>query len=854
MGRAMSAAGPLPVPTTAAPAPRPGVLADPLWRAPLVPVVLAASAGVAVDRYAGLPVGLCLLAAAVGLAAWAIALFGCRSGLATVYLWLTVAALAGGYHHARREWYAADDIGNLATAEPSPARLRGVLEEEPALHHEPPSPLEVRPPGDASVAVLAVTHVQSGDDWLPASGRARLVVPGALSGLHVGDEVDVVGRLSAPAPPANPGEPDRAAHLLDQRIRAVLVVHRTAGGVVRLAEGWPRSWRGWLGVLRGRFRRTLEEAIPEKQEQGLAVALLLGDGTALPEAEWAKYKRTGVVHVLVVSGQQLTVLGWFLWFVLRRLGLRARTGAVVVAAVLLAYALLVGGAPPALRAAVMAAAVCGAMLLRRPVRWANVLSLAWLAVGVLNPADWASAGCQLSFLCVALIAWRARRRAQAVQDPLERLLEESRPAWQRYALALGRWVWEPYALGLVIWLAATPLVATRYNAVSPIAVPIMPPLVLLAAAALVAGFLLLLVAPVCWPLALALGRLTGWALALSDGIVSWADRLPGGHWPVGTSPDWWLWLFYLVLFGALMLESLRRHRHWFALAGLAWLCVGLVGGAAPRSSDELRCTFLAVGHGGCTVIETPDGRTLLYDAGAMAGPGVTERHVAPFLRYRGIQRVDELFLSHAHLDHYSGVESLLEQFPVGQVTLTPTFREEKVPGVGVTLAALERHGVPVRTVTAGDRLSAGAVDIEVLHPPREKVGDNEDERSLVLLVSYAGRSLLLTGDLREQGQGRLLAEPPVRVDVLQAPHHGSRTANTERLAGWARPRVVVSCQAPPLTVADVEKPYRDVGGRFLPTWIHGAVAVHVHETGVVVETYLTGERIVIRGKPSDSAP
>ncbi len=842
----MSAAAPPPVPTTA-PAPRPGVLADPLWRAPLMPVALAATAGVAVDRYAGLPVPLCLLVAAAGLVAWAVALFGRRSGLAAAYLWLAVAALAGGYHHARREWYAADDIGNIATGEPAPANVRGVIEEEPALRHEPPSPLESVPHADATVAVLAVTQVRSGDDWLPASGRARLIVPGPPAGLHVGDEVDVVGRLYAPAPPANPGEPDRAAHLLDQRIRAVLSVHKTAEGVVRLSEGWPRSWRGWLGMLRGHFRRVLEEAIPEKQEQGLAVALLLGDGSALPETEWAKYKRTGVVHVLVVSGQQLTVLGWFLWFVLRRLGLRARTGAVVVAVVLAAYALLVGGAPPATRAAVMAAAVCGGMLVGRPVRWANVLALAWLAVGVLNPADWCSPGCQLSFLCVALIGRLAPWWRRPEQDPLERVLEESRPAWQRYALALARPVGRAYALGLVIWLAAAPLAATRYNVVSFVAVPIMPVLVLLAAVALVTGFLLLLVGPPCWPLALALGRLTRCSLALSDGIVDVADRIPGGHWPTGSTPDWWLWLFYLVLLSVLMLESLRRHRQWLALAGLAWLCVGLAGGAAPHSSDELRCTFLAVGHGGCTVIETPDGRTLLYDAGAMTGPGVTEGHIAPFLRHRGIKRVDELFISHAHLDHYSGVAELLERFPVGQATVTPTFREEKVPGVAATLAALERHRVPVRTVTAGDHLAAGAVDIEVLHPPAETVGDNEDERSLVLLVGYAGHSILLTGDLRERGQDRLLALPAVPVDVLQSPHHGSRTANTDRLARWARPKVVVSCQGPPLTVADVEKPYRDVGGRLLPTWIHGAVTVHLHETGVVVETHHTGERIVVRG-------
>jgi beta-lactamase superfamily II metal-dependent hydrolase len=85
------------------------------------------------------------------------------------------------------------------------------------------------------------------------------------------------------------------------------------------------------------------------------------------------------------------------------------------------------------------------------------------------------------------------------------------------------------------------------------------------------------------------------------------------------------------------------------------------------------------------------------------------------------------------------------------------------------------------------------------------------------------------------------------VDVMQSPHHGSKAANTAALAQWARPKVVVSCQGRPLTVADVEKPYRDVGARFLPTWRHGAVTVHVHETGLVVETYRTEDRMVLRG-------
>jgi competence protein ComEC len=267
-----------------------GVLADPLWRAPLVPVALAATLGVAVDRYVGVPLPVSLLLAAAALVAWAVALFGRRSGLAAVYLWLTAAALAAGYHRSHTDWYAANDIGHAATSEPRPAQLRGVLEEEPAVREQPPpDAFHNLPRGVTTTSVLAVAEMRGSESWLPVSGRARLLVEGAMPDLHAGDEVEVIGRLSSPMPPGNPGEPDHAGHLRDQRIRAVLLVRKTADGVSRLREGWSSSLRGWLAALRGHCRRVLEEAIPEKQEQGLAVALLLGDGTALPESEWDRY-------------------------------------------------------------------------------------------------------------------------------------------------------------------------------------------------------------------------------------------------------------------------------------------------------------------------------------------------------------------------------------------------------------------------------------------------------------------------------------------------------------------------------------------------------------------------------------
>jgi competence protein ComEC len=213
---------------------------------------------------------------------------------------------------------------------------------------------------------------------------------------------------------------------------------------------------------------------------------------------------------------------------------------------------------------------------------------------------------------------------------------------------------------------------------------------------------------------------------------------------------------------------------------------------------------------------------------------------------RGIRRVDEVLLSHADLDHFNGLESLLNYFVVGQVTCTPTFADKATTGVRHTLAVLEERGVPLRVVKAGDVLTAGDVRLEVLHPPASGPEGNENARSMVLQVRHAGHALLLTGDLEGSGQEMVLKLPARRAEVLMAPHHGSPAANPPELARWARPEVVVSCQGPRPGPRDGGEAYRAAGARYLSTAREGAVTVRSHASGLVVETFRTGERFVVR--------
>lgn len=187
----------------------------------------------------------------------------------------------------------------------------------------------------------------------------------------------------------------------------------------------------------------------------------------------------------------------------------------------------------------------------------------------------------------------------------------------------------------------------------------------------------------------------------------------------------------------------------------------------------------------------------------------------------------------------------MDRFAVGQVTMTPTFADKPAPGVRAVMDDLRRRRVAVRVVSAGDRLSAGDLEMAVLHPPAIGPEGNENARSLVLLLHHADHSVLLTGDLEGAGLARVLGLPALPVDVLMAPHHGSRAANSPELAAWAKPRLVVSCEGPPRGPNRPPEPYSAGGSIFLGTWPHGAITLRSRPGSLTIETYQSGQRFVL---------
>jgi competence protein ComEC len=238
-------------------------------------------------------------------------------------------------------------------------------------------------------------------------------------------------------------------------------------------------------------------------------------------------------------------------------------------------------------------------------------------------------------------------------------------------------------------------------------------------------------------------------------------------------------------------------------------------------------------------MELPAGETILYDAGSLGSPEMATKIIASFLWSRGIDRIDAIVLSHADIDHYNAMPGLLERFPIGVVYVSPMMFDPIATAGDLTAPnylrdVLRNAGVPMREVWMGDRLktTSAAVGIEVLHPPREGVIGRDNANSVLLNVEFAGRRILLPGDLESPGIELVMTDPPMDCDVLLAPHHGSAGSDPPGFAAWTTPEwVVMSGERPDRTLL-AQQSYQHAGAMIAHTAANGAVTCIVSPTGI----------------------
>lgn len=251
-------------------------------------------------------------------------------------------------------------------------------------------------------------------------------------------------------------------------------------------------------------------------------------------------------------------------------------------------------------------------------------------------------------------------------------------------------------------------------------------------------------------------------------------------------------------------------------------------------------TVLSVGHGSSIVLELPGGQVVLYDAGASGSYDPGRSTIVPFLRQRGIRRIDAVFLSHPNLDHFSGLPTVLDELNTGPVYVTPYFEPLSRGGQPsrVLLNELAGRKHPLRIVDRTcEPLSFGDASVEVLWPPPDLGPETaSNETSLVLRVTHAGRSILLTGDIETLAQGRLLAEGELYAEVMELPHHGSLRHNTLAFVEAVDPELVVSSTSIRSSLNRAEQDRILAGRPHYSTADHGAITVTFEPDRLSVKT------------------
>lgn len=809
-------------------------------RHPAVPVAVCFASGVLLDR--SLPefswwTWSLLGVIAIGFVAWGIV----HSRVKVVVLGLLGAGicLGGLRHHAFWSLNSADEVSQFFTQKSRLVRLLGTVAKPPTVKVQNPAPfLSAYPKPDQTRFPLRCRLLQDGDRFVPVRGSVQVFVDGRLPDLKVADTVEVFGWAYRPSSPANPGDFDYADYLRRQQIRAMVNVGN-AEAVKKLSEDKSGEWSRRVDQLRTRAERFFKRHLKEENSQ-IAAALLLGIRSTLPEEIREQFQESGMMHVLALSGLHVGILAALVWGLARIFQLPPRLGTIFTFSAVLGLAVISGGRPPIVRAAVFLGIASLGHLTCRFSTPQNIVALAALVILAWNPTDLFDVGAQLSFLGVAGLLlttpWAIPHYRGTQLAPDESQIENrflKILAWLVQIL----WTWCRLTLG--IWIMIGPLLAARMHIIAPIGQLLNVVMIPFITLVLSSGYLLLFVGWIVPALAPALAVPFDLGLSSLRWLVEWSADQPWGHFDVAGPADWWLAGYYSIFAGLYALRfRIPRPRFCGALLILSWMVLGLAVSARPHSPRGLRATFLSVGHGSAILLEFPGGRTMLYDAGALDDGERAFRVIRGALWQRGMTRLDAVAISHGDLDHVNALPLLAEEIPIGTVLVARSFLQsdrEVVPYVVETLAEKE---IPIRAVGREDRLRLDPeVSAEVLHPkPRTNYAHN-NANSLVIRLTLAGRSLLLMGDVEHEGLSDLMKQRVGRVDVFQSPHHGSPAANTPELVRWANPGIVVVSGG--FVAGRMDELETLYGGqvRLLSTNRDGAVTVEITPQGhLLVET------------------
>ncbi|WP_187254477.1 DNA internalization-related competence protein ComEC/Rec2 [Alkalicoccus halolimnae] len=599
-------------------------------------------------------------------------------------------------------------------------------------------------------------------DFLTEEGERLLIY--AEQKPETGSRCFISGKTSAPDSSRSPYQFDYQDYLFKQQVHWQVFSDK-----VSCTDG------SFFGQWRDKREEALVSVGTAKGEgPPLAAALVFGDRKFIDRERIEQYQNMGVIHLLAVSGLHVGLITTAVWFLMVRIGLTKETAALLLIIILPFYMLFAGGAPSVLRAGSMTMIGLLFVLMNKKIPLFEICSITGSIFIFINPYIVYHIGFQLSFgTTLALLLSRRMLKGSGIRLILK--------------------------VTLCAQLASLPFILYYFHSVS-----------ILTLAANI--FFIPLISFVILPLSFAgvfasgvwqgaaafMWKIMDFILGFMHFLLDFLESLPYQVLPVGALSAWMLLLLFISVYYIFKNWTKASAHVWTGVAALTFLLTFSI--VSPYFDNRTYVHFLDVGQGDAALIELPNREAVyLIDTGGetvftgeemvMAEFGPGERTIIPFMKSRGITKVDKMILSHGHADHIGEVCTLTEKLTVSEV-LYPA-GEEMVPFAEEQIECLKEKEIPTVFVEKGDHWIEGEHSFEVIHPSGAGNYD-ENNQSIVLRAVVSETSLLFTGDIETLVEEELVRAGLLEhTDILKVAHHGSKTSSSRPFLEAVSPKVSV---------------------------------------------------------------